>query len=301
MRVLILGSSGLLGQAIVRVANRETDWQILKITQNTLIQGNNVLPFNPHDYKAWRQLIDKDRKPDVIVNTAAMTDVDKCEVDREQAWRINVNLVDTLAQYCRSYDIKLIQLSSDYVFDGSSGPYTEDDTPNPVNYYGRTKLAAENLCIRKLTDYTIIRTMWLYGEAQGGKTSFVDWVVKMLKKSDSFGVVTDEIGNPTLTDDIAYGIINILEKNYKGVLNIAGSDLQSRWLFATHIAQIYNNDPSIIKKISTRDLKRYAKRPHYSGLVTHQAQTILGLQPTPLQRGIEMMRIINQRQLLQDR
>jgi dTDP-4-dehydrorhamnose reductase len=293
MKVLILGAGGLLGQEIVRVAKRETEWQLLTLSKNYLRSEKNSRLFDLHDYHQWQRLVENvETRPDVIINAAAATNVDQCEVEREQAWKINVTLVEILVHICRSYDIRLVQISTDYIFDGSRGPYTETDTPNPINYYGRTKLAAENLCIRKLVEYSIVRTMWLYGEASGGKTTFVDWVLNMLKAQTPFGVVTDEVGTATLTEDVAYAIIKMIDSSFRGIVNIGGAELQSRWQFAQDIAKVFKQDSSMITKITTKQLKRYAKRPLNSGLIIHKAQAILGHQPTSPVEGLELLRTL---------
>jgi dTDP-4-dehydrorhamnose reductase len=206
--------------------------------------------------------------------------------------------VENVADVCRRLNIPLIQISTDYVFDGTHGPYTETDTPNPINYYGRTKLAAENVCHRTPIAHAIIRTMWLYGDSEGGRSTFVDWTLKMLAGDNDFGVVTDEIGNPTITDDLAYAIIKILELKKRGTYHVAGPDLQSRWEFAEEIAEVFGYGDREIKPMTTHDLKRNAKRPLVSGLITLKAQTALGIQPTSTISGLTLLRTIMQRQML---
>ncbi len=298
MKVMIVGGMGMLGQKIVNVVRAETDWEVSSVVRAGVADSSGAVYFDTSSRKEWKELVSDERwRPDIIVNAAAMTDVDRCELERERAWKTNVRLVETLTEICRKIDAKLIQVSTDYIFNGQSGPYGEGDTPHPINYYGKTKLAAENVCARSGVDTAVIRTMWLYGDAEGGKRTFVDWVVSMLSQNQPINIVTDEIGTPTLTDDVAYGIVRVIESGYFGTMNIAGDERLSRFAFAKHVATVFGWDPGLIVPTTTEYLNRPAPRPLSSGLITLKAQTILGIKLSRAEEGLRTYRVQRDRRL----
>ncbi|HVZ40202.1 MAG TPA: SDR family oxidoreductase [Candidatus Kapabacteria bacterium] len=296
VRLMLVGADGGLGSVVRDIVGNETDWALIQVGRRTVHREGVEEEFDSASRAAWRSLFDSpDWRPTVVVNAAAMTNVDACETARPEAWRSNVTLVENIAAECKRHACKLIQISSDYIFDGAAGPYGEHATPNPINYYGKTKLAAENACIGAEINHAIIRTMWLYGEGRRGKPSFVSWLVDTLSARKTASVVTDEIGNPTLYDDVAYGIIKIIERDYSGTLNIAGPDLVSRWEFAQTVARIYNLDAGLLNPVQSGDLKRAARRPLRSGLISFHVQTLLGLRLTSLADGLGTCRVIELR------
>lgn len=296
MKLMIVGAEGSLGEKLQSIVRKETSWTLICVTRRKVCCNHVELPFESGNKAAWKALLEQEEwRPDVIVNVAAMTNVDACETMRADAWNSNVALVEVLAGECKTHGLKLVQVSSDYIFDGAEGPYLETSTANPINYYGKTKLAAENACIKLGIDYTIIRTMWLYGDAGGGRPSFVQWLVDALISRDTVRVVTDEFGNPTLLDDVAYGIIRAIDKNLRGIINISGPDLISRWDFAVAIAAAYGLSAAELIPVSSADLQRPARRPLRSGLISLKAQTSLGLRLTPLKDGLEITKILEQR------
>jgi dTDP-4-dehydrorhamnose reductase len=295
-RLMIVGADGGLGGDLREIVANETDWSLIEVTRDRVRAGGIERAFDSGSRAEWRALFDSDLwRPDVVVNTAAMTNVDACETRKIDAWKNNVTLVEHIVGECKRHDRKLVQLSTDYIFDGTGGPYSESSTPRPTNYYGKTKLAAENACIGGEINVAIVRTMWLYGEQRKGKTSFVTWLVDTLSSGGTARVVTDEIGNPTFQNDVAYGILRVIEKDYQGVVNIAGPELISRWKFAETIAEVHELDPGRLIPIASSDLQRLAKRPLDSGLISLRAQTILGLRLTTTKDGLEICKILEQR------
>lgn len=295
---MVVGGMGMLGQKIVNVIRAETDWNVSSVVRAGVADGYGAAYFNTSSRKEWKDIVSSDRwRPDVIINTAAMTDVDRCEVDRERAWMTNVRLVEILTDLCRKIDAKLVHLSTDYIFNGIHGPYVETDTPQPINYYGKTKLAAENVCTRSGVDCSIVRTMWLYGDAEGGKKTFVDWTVANLSQYRTINVVTDEIGTPTLTDDVAYGIVRVIESGFIGVINIAGEERMSRFDFARTIATVYGWDKDMVQTTTTDKLDRPAPRPLNSGLITLKAKTLLGIKLSRAEEGVRTYRVQRDRRM----
>jgi dTDP-4-dehydrorhamnose reductase len=228
--------------------------------------------------------------PDFVINTAAYTNVDKSETEREIAWKINVTGVENIALYSWTVDAHLIHISSDYIFDGKNGPYSEEDKPNPIGYYGRTKLAGENSIKTSGVRATILRTNIVYGPAKYGRQDFVKWVVNSLRANQTIKIVTDQIGNPTFIDDIVNAINSIIEFKKEGVYNIAGKEILTRYDFTLRIADYFKLDKKLILPIITKELNQPAPRPLKSGLIILKAETEIGYIPRSLEETFEIMK-----------
>ena len=296
-RVMILGGAGLLGRSMAQILRDETEWDVVLATRDYLVDSHGYERWDSTSRAEWKRIVLSKRwNPDVIVNTAAMTNVDTCETEREAAWRTNVGLVEIITEMCRKIDAQVIQISSDYVFDGSAGPYTELDRPNPINYYGKTKLAAENVCLRSGVDCTIVRTMWLYGVAGEGKTTFSDWVVGSLKDGQTINIVSDEVGNPTFVDDVSYSVLKIIERRLRGIVNVAGPERMSRLEWAQIICKVNGINPKDqLKAIESIELSRKALRPLESGLVTTKASSLIEFKGLNVTNGTSTLRIALER------
>ncbi|MDB5034246.1 MAG: dTDP-4-dehydrorhamnose reductase [Chlorobi bacterium] len=292
MRVAIVGAQGALGRKTTELISKETGWELVQLTRTTLDIDGHQSGFDSKHPTSWKALFESESlKPDVVINTAAFTNVDRCERERHEAWESNARLVEMIAKQCKRHDRHLVQISTDYIFDGKNGPYLEGAPPCPINYYGKTKLAAENICTGSGVHHTIIRTMWLYGDDGGTKPSFVSWVNGALSRGETIRVVNDEYGNPTLLEDLAYGIIKAVEREYLGIVNIAGPELMSRYEWACHVARVNDLDAAAIEMITDEELHRPARRPLRSGLVSLKAQAVMGLRLTPLNEGLQRIRI----------
>jgi dTDP-4-dehydrorhamnose reductase len=222
-----------------------------------------------------QQVVSK-HEPDVLIHLAAMTNVDGCEREKEKAWDINVKGTEHLLQVISGSETRIIFISTDYVFDGENGPYGVDAKPSPINYYGKSKLAAENAIRGGRNAWVILRTNVLYG-AGGSPASFVRWVTESLKIGNEIRVVDDQYGNPTWTGSLAESIKLLIVLNSEGLFHYGGADFISRHQFALKIAETYNLDQSLIKKISTEELGQLAKRPLQSGLTTNKIEETVGI------------------------
>lgn len=289
-RILIIGSNGRLGQSLVqKVMPREkTELMCSSIEDESLIEGVDYKKVDITQKHQVKKLV-LDFVPDFIINAAAFTNVDKCESERELAWKINVTGVEHLAQYARLVDAHITHVSTDYIFEGKEGPYSETDPPNPISYYGRTKLAAENALMISGAKYAITRTNVLFGPSQFGEPDFVNWVVDSLSSGKKIRIVTDQINNPTFIPDLADGILKIVDLNKDGVYNLAGKELLSRYDFTIKIAEHFNLDTKLIDKIITTELKQPAPRPLQSGLIILKAETELNYKPRSLEEAFIIM------------
>lgn len=291
MKVFLTGANGLLGQAVTSIFTRETGWELIcsSIEEKSFLDyGIKYEKLDVTNKEEVKRVINLHR-PDIIINCAAYTNVDGCETDRELCWRLNVDGVKNLIIAAKKEDCRIIHISTDYVFDGKNGPYTEDDTPNPISFYGRSKLAAENALTTSDIRYAIVRTMVLFGVGVNIKPNFALWMIDKLKAGEKINIVDDQIGNATMVDDLAWGILKLAEKNLTGIFNIAGADILSRYDFALKICEVFEFSKALVSKIKTADLNQPAPRPLHSGLITLKASSQLGIN---LMDSLEAIRLL---------
>lgn len=288
-RILITGANGLLGQKVTALFASNPDYDVMATHKSeslhlkTVSCGFSFLDIT--DRKSVHEVV-RNFEPDVIINCAAMTHVDKCETDRESCWKINVDGVRYLAEMSKSLGIRLVHVSTDYVFDGRQGPYTEEQRVNPLSYYGKSKLASENEVLSAGIAHIIFRTMVVYGYGIGTKSNFALWLVNELKSGRPVRIVTDQIGNSTLVDDLAEAIYRGVERSVNGIYNAAGRDIGSRFDFALELADVFGYDRSLISPVVTSDLNQPAPRPLNSGLIVLKAESELGMKFSTTREGL---------------
>jgi len=292
-RALVVGSNGLLGQKMTELLLRGSPHSV---TMGS-VEDRPVVGYQSAEYvrlditskKDVRQVVDSVR-PDLIFNCAAMTNVDACETERELAWKINVTGLENLLESARKGITTIIHVSSDYIFDGKAGPYTEEDRPSPISYYGKSKLASENVLLTSGQPYVIARTMVLYGYAPEVKPNFALWLIQSLEKGTPVRVVDDQMGNPTLVDDLAFGLLKAVELGRTGIYHVAGREIVSRYEFALRLAKVFGFDPKLITPIKTAVLHQPAPRPLKSGLITLKAEVELGFKPSTMEEGLAILK-----------
>jgi dTDP-4-dehydrorhamnose reductase len=292
-RVLLVGSNGLLGQRLTDLLIRGTDYNVMLCSlADKPVRDVMTTEYRQLDVTSRKQVkkVVFEFEPDVIVNAAGMTNVDACETERERAWRANVEGVEHLVEAARRNNAKIVHVSTDYVFDGKAGPYVETDRPDPVSYYGKTKLAAENVLRTSGLDFFIGRTIVLYGYAVHVKPNFALWLIQSLEKKSAVRIVDDQMGNPTFADDLAYGLLKAIELGKSGLYNIAGRDIMSRYDFALKLAKVFEFDAALITPIKTRELNQPAMRPLVSGLITLKAEIELGIKPSTAEQGLSILK-----------
>jgi len=229
-----------------------------------------------------------DYDPDVVVNCAAVSDVTECDEDRNRAWAVNARAVRTLAKQCRSVGARLIQLSTDFVFNGKRGPYEEDARPDPVNYYGRTKLAGEN-ALREFDflDWAVVRTVLLYGTAKDlSRSNVVLWMIDRLSEGKPLRVVDDQWRTPTYVRDLADGIVRLIDRDRTGIYHMSGREMVTIHELARTVADVLGFDPSPIEPVSSDYFEDAVDRPPKTGFIILKAETELGYDPRPLREGL---------------
>jgi dTDP-4-dehydrorhamnose reductase len=228
--------------------------------------------------------------PDVIINTAAMTNVDECEQKKEECWLMNVKAVEYLIEACERTGAFLLHLSTDFIFDGLSGPYSEEGEPNPVSYYGDSKLAAEQLLEESTIEWAIARTVLVYGIAHDmSRSNIILWVKKSLEEGKTINVVSDQWRTPTLAEDLAQGCYLIANQKAKGIFNISGKDLLTPYEMAIQTADYFGLDQSLINETDGSKFTQLAKRPAKTGFILTKAEKVLGYKPVSFTEGIGIL------------
>ncbi len=292
-RVLICGSNGLLGQRLALMLGERTEYEVLNTSHHrSFVFDDRLFDYTQLDLvrKGDVKSLISSFQPDVVMNAAAMTNVDWCENHREEAWNVNVVGVEHLVEAARKVGAKLIHISTDYVFDGKTGNYSEEDKPNPINYYGKTKLAGENAIRIADVDHAILRTIVVYGSGINVKKNFALWVIDSLGSGSPIRCVTDQVGNPTHVSDLALAMIKIAELGKSGIFHICGKEQVSRYDFAVRIAEVFGFDRALIQPVLTSDLVQRAARPRRTNFVTLKAETELGFRPMSLQEALGQLR-----------
>ena len=292
-RVLICGSNGLFGQRLALTLGHETEYEVLNTSHHRLfVLDRHLFDYTQLDItnKGDVKSLVTSFRPDIIVNAAAMTNVDACETQRGLAWKINVVGVENLVEVARRIDSLLIHISTDYVFDGKGGPYKETDRVNPVNYYGKTKLAGENVILAGGISSAIMRTISVYGTGINVKNNFALWVIKSLREGKNIRCVDDQIGNPTHVSDLAAGVVKVIEQGRPGLFHIGGAEAVSRNEFAAKAAEVFGLSSSLIQKAKTSELHQTAQRPMVTSLSTLKAEKELDFHPMTLIQGLELLK-----------
>jgi dTDP-4-dehydrorhamnose reductase len=288
LKILVTGASGLLGTKLCQIALRKNHSVYAAYSQHNPSFGTPV-ELNILDAKALQQAFDK-IQPEAVVHSAALTDVDKCEMEKELAWKTNFKATENLARLCKKNGIFMVYVSTDYVFDGEKGMYRETNPPCPINHYGLTKLKGEE-SVQALEDYCIARGSIIYGSTPAtGKTNFALWLLEKLRKKEEVKIVTDQWNSPTLNVNMAEMIIEILEKRTTGIFHMAGATRLSRIEFAQNLAETFNLDTKYITPVQSKHMKWVAKRPRDSSLNVEKAGQTLINKPRKIREALEEMK-----------
>jgi dTDP-4-dehydrorhamnose reductase len=285
-RLLVTGASGLLGNWVVALARNS--WHV---TPTDIVESSlqNAVKADISDAESVRLLFEK-AKPELVIHTASETNVDRCETEREHAWKINVVGTRNIAEACLKIPAKLIYISTDYVFDGEKSLYCEDDTPNPIDFYGLTKLEGERQAVRHCPKAVVLRTSVLYG-AHPTKKDFATWVISNLRQNQEIRVVDDHFNTPTLAENLAKMALEVGTKNLQGLFHTSGCERISRYEFSRKIANAFDLDSNLVKPIKMSDLKAWiAKRPKDSSLSTAKIQCELETKPLSINEGLSKLK-----------
>jgi len=291
--ILTTGSNGLLGQKLTEKILAEGRVKLIATSK-----GINRYPVE-HGYEyAEMDILNPDQvkkviekyKPDSIIHTAAMTNVDTAEANKELCHKLNVDAVQTLLSLCEEKNIQFIHLSTDFVFDGADGPYKEDDAVNPLSYYGESKALAEMLVKNTDAKWVIIRTILVYGITNDmSRSNIVLWAKGALEKGLPINVVNDQFRMPTLAEDLAEACLLAAEKSARGIYHVSGKDYMSVADLVKKVADYWGLDKSIISEISSESLNQAAKRPVKTGFILDKTIYDLGYNPHSFEEGLKIV------------
>ena len=293
MKYLITGSNGLLGQKLL---NKLKDFNCKIIATSKGINRNSESKLY---YYESLDVTDKDEvkrvvnfhKPNVIFNTAAMTNVDLCEDEKDNCDKLNTFSVGYLADAALKVGAHLIHISTDFIFDGKKGFYSEEDLPNPLSYYGKSKLEAEKLLYHHNCNWSILRTIVIYGFGkQLNKSNIVLWAKNQLENNNQINIIDDEFRAITFAEDLAQACVNVVLKKEYGIFHVSGNELMSIYEIVEHVANFYKFDKSLIKRIKSAELNQKARRPQKTGFNLEKARVKLDYSPTPF---LESLKIID--------
>jgi dTDP-4-dehydrorhamnose reductase len=294
MKVLITGANGLLGQHLTKLLLSQ-NYQVVATSR-----GESRLPFEPSANYTYHSMdianaletftIMSLEKPDVVVHAAAMTNVDECELRPQHCERINVQGTSQVLTDAESFSSHFIYISTDFVFDGEKGNYTEDEDPRPISLYGFTKLQAESMVQTSEIPFAIVRTCLVYGNLlKGTRSNIVSWVKESLEQGKTIQVVSDQMRTPTYVDDLAKGIALIIEKKATGIYHISGKDWLTPYDIAIKTADKFHLDAARIVKVDASTFKQPGRRPLKTGFVIEKARQELGYEPVSFDEGLELM------------
>jgi dTDP-4-dehydrorhamnose reductase len=293
MKILVTGSNGLLGQKLTDLYKTKADIELIatakganRYPEKTGYTYQSMDISNSDEVKS----VLESHKPNVVINTAAMTNVDACESEREACDKLNVDAVKYLVSECNAIGAHFIHLSTDFVFDGTHGPVMETEKPNPLSYYGRSKHIAEMIVMENSVSWAIARTVLVYGIVQDmSRSNIVLWAKNNLEQGKSLNVVGDQFRTPTLAEDLAKGCALIAENKAKGIYNISGKDYMSVFDLVYRVADFWKLDKSLLNISSSEGIKQPAKRPPITGFILDKAIKELNYQPHSFEEGLKIM------------
>lgn len=291
MRILVTGANGFVGYYVTKLL-LDKGYDVIATGR-----GECRLPFSSYKHFSYHEMdftnevsvkqVFEKTQPEYIIHSGAISKPDECEINKEKAWSINVQ--GTINLLAASEDIQsfFLFVSTDFVFDGERGMYSEDDVPLPVNYYGETKLAAEKKVMAYSHPWSIVRTVLVYGKPLTGRDNLLTIVKRKLEKGEEYCVVSDQVRTPTYVEDLTQGILSVIEKKAEGIFHISGEDVQTPYEMACKTALLLGLDVNLIKEVTASNFSQPAKRPPKTGFNIEKAKSILGYKPVPFEEGLQ--------------
>ena len=293
MKVLVTGSNGLLGQKLLDYYKQFPEIELIATAK-----GADRYP-SPGSYTYCSLDITNETeviaifnstKPDVVIHTAAMTNVDACELDQANCELLNIKAVEYIVKACNQINAHLVHLSTDFIFDGTHGPLAEEEIPKPLSYYGLSKYKAEQLVKAHSNSWAILRTVLVYGVVKDmSRSNIVLWAKNALESGKSIQVVADQFRTPTLAEDLAQGCALAAAQKASGIFHISGMNFMSVYDLVIQVADFWKLDKSLINLSSSEGIQQPAKRPPITGFQIEKAKSILGYQPHTFKEGLQIV------------
>ena len=295
-KIVITGSNGLLGQSLLKLLLKYKDiYEVFGFSKGENRSGRTDFQYVSIDITN-EEILKKSLfaiQPDVIINTAAMTQVDDCEVQKDACDILNVEVVKWLKEVSELTHAQLIHLSTDFIFDGEKGYYKETDQPNPLSYYGLSKVKSEDILLNSTIDFTIIRTILVYGKVYDmSRTNIVLWVKEILENGKEITIVDDQFRMPTFVDDLALSCKLAIDKKATGIFHISSTKLMSVFEIVHEVANVFGLDSKLIKPTSSNILNQKAKRPPKTGFDVSKAITVLGIKLQTFEEDLQRFKDI---------
>lgn len=292
MKILVTGANGLLGYKLIQLLSSKAEITTIASGRKKINGLPNQVRFFELDVtdRDQTQAVFTNTKPDVVIHTAAMTQVDQCETERDQCWKANVTGVENVIEACEKNNVHLVHVSTDFIFDGSHGPLDETAIPKPVNFYGESKLAGELAVQKSKIKWAILRTVLVYGITPDlSRSNIVLWVKKSLEDGKTINVVNDQWRTPTLAEDLAMGCYLAASKKATGIYHISGDEMMTPFDIANQTAEFFKLDKSLIKPADSNSFKQPAMRPPKTGFIITKAKQALSYQPHTFQQGLALL------------
>jgi dTDP-4-dehydrorhamnose reductase len=295
MKILLTGSNGLLGQKLVALLRQQPEVAVVATARGAnrladIYSDVRFVSLDVTDAAQVRQVL-AEEQPTHLIHTAAMTQVDECELNQAACWTQNVTAVEYLASTCADLGIHLIHLSTDFIFNGLVGPLAEDAEPDPISHYGASKLAAERIVqATPGLRWAIARTVLVYGTVHGGgRSNIVLWVRDSLRKGQQIKVVADQWRTPTLAEDLALGCWLLAQHNAQGIYHISGRELLTPYQMAQQVVAFFGLDAALLEQVDASTFTQPAKRPPRTGFIIEKAERELGYSPRTFTEGIALL------------
>ena len=295
MKILITGSNGLLGQKLVYLLKTKSNIECIATARGVnRVNDKDGYIFETLDLTNLENVISiiSKHRPDCIIHTAAMTNVDECELNPEQCHLNNIKATSYIVEACKNYNPHLIYISTDFVFDGEAGPYTEEDIPNPLSIYAKSKLEAEKIISESGHPFSILRTMIVYGITDDvQRSNIILWTKNSLEQGKDIRVINDQFRGPTLAEDLAIACYEAATRRATGIYHVSGREVIAIIDIAYKVADYFGLDKKYIHPVSTAELNQPAKRPLKTGFIISKAERDLDYHPRSIDEGI---RIVNE-------
>ena len=284
---MIIGASGLLGSRLMALGKEK--YHMFGTYNTHSVDGNDVFKLDVNKRNDVFKLVE-DIKPDFVVDTHALHNVDYCETHPEETWMVNVDGTRNVAEISKRVGAKYAYISTDYVFDGKKLVYTEKDKPNPLSYYAKTKWAAEMILEALDVNYVAARTAVMYGLSGKGKLPFVLWLIGKLQANETVKIVTDQHNNPTFADNLVNILFRLFELDEKGLFHATGKDCLSRYEFSKIVARKFDLNEDLIEPITTPELNQIAKRPEKVNMNNNKVERVTGIKTLTVNDGLNILK-----------
>ena len=284
LKFLVTGSAGLIGRQVVKDLS-ETH-EVFSCYNKSKPEHGNIIKMDLLNHEMISNVM-SEKKPDVVIHLGAMTAVDLCDAQQDNALKINSQATEILAKECSKINSFMVYVSTDYVFDGNTGMYEENDTTNPLGFYGKSKLLGEKSIQNFSSNWCIARTSTPFG-LHPTKKSFPIWVIENLQKQKQIDVLTDQFTSPTYVPSLSRMLIEISERHLTGIIHVAGASKISRYEMASLVSDKLGLDGKLLREISMNDIKWEAQRPKDSSLNVSKAISILNQKPQKIDHDVNL-------------